>query len=318
MKINKSYANILRTTLAIVFSGILLTSCSHDDEDNLSQLPPPTISEVEIGASNQGVIGRDFHFNAEVVAGSTIEMVKINIKPIENEMYTHDWSFEIFWDKFKGLKNSTVHEHFDIPEDAPEGKFELAITVTDENGTSLVEVYEVNLIDPANLPVDPYLYLWDFYSNGGASYMSINETLENPEGVAYSSGDVFQSSATIKDVKGDGKMYLIFIKKSANHLPKIVDDIDFSKVIVYDVFEHKNWEDVGSFSNRIFAWEAEEERVSPELTIGASVDNNKPGQNPINEEKSWQTTEYYFGVVYTNTTYDISVYHYFELDISME
>ncbi|MDF9800838.1 hypothetical protein OKW21_006101 [Catalinimonas alkaloidigena] len=296
-----------------VVSLLLVTACSDDDEPSATM---PSIDEVEIGSGNNGigVIGRDFHLNAEVVAGGTIDKVQININPIENETYTHDWSFEIAWDEFKGLKNSTIHKHFDIPEDAPEGKFDFIITITDENGTKLEETYEVNLIDPANLPVDPYLYLWDFFIKDGP-YQYVNESLENPEDVTYAQGDTLKSSAQIKNVKGDGTMYLLFVKKSADHLPRIVDDIDFSKVIVYDVFQHENEEDVDYFSNVIFDGQGGFIRPSPEFTIGASVDNNAPESNPIDGEKAWENGEYYFGVVYTNSTYNISVYHYLGVTI---
>lgn len=302
--------------IALLFLLITAASCSSDDDTIEEQMPVPSMSELEIGSGdNQGIIGRDFHFNAEVVAGGTIDKVKINIDPRDGETYSNDWSFEIVWDEFKGLKNSTVHKHFDIPEDAPEGKFDFLITIIDENGTQLEENFEVNLIDPANLPVDPYLYIFDFFTDD--SYQYVNETLENPEEVNYAEGDLFKSSATIKNVKGDGKMYILLIKKSANHLPRIVEDIDFSKVIVYDVYEHENWEDVDSFANIIYDGQGGFTRPVPEFEIGASVDNNVQVGNPIEGEKAWETGEYYLGVVYSNTTYDISVYHYLEVDVVM-
>ncbi|WP_111307876.1 DUF4625 domain-containing protein [Confluentibacter sediminis] len=307
---NKPFFFLLST---FVFT-CLLASCSKDD-DTAVPMPIPSMSALEIGSGeHQGVIGRDFHFNADVVAGGRIDFIQINIKPKAGETYSHDWSFEIAWDEFKGLKNSTVHKHFDIPEDAPEGTFDFIITITDENGTQLQETHDVNLVDPANLPVDPYLYLWDFYTPN--AYQYVNELLQNPEDVTYSQGDVFKSSVTIKKVKGDGKMYLLFIKKSANHLPRIVDDIDFSKVIVYDVFEHENWEDVNAFANIIYDGQGGFTRPTPEFVIGASVDNNTPEPNPIEGDKAWENGAYYLGVVYTNTTYNISVYHYLEVQIN--
>lgn len=293
----------------IGFIVFLITAISCSNDDDVQQLPEPTMSELEIGSGdNQGVIGRDFHFNAEVVAGGTIDQVKINIDPRDGETYSKDWSFEIIWDEFKGFKNTTVHKHFDIPEDAPEGKFDFQITVTDENGTKLEETYEVNLIDPANLPVDPYLYIWDFSAKGG-DYYFVNELLENPEDIIFTKGDTLTSSATIKKVKGEGTMYLIFIKKSADHLPTIVDDIDFSKVVVYDLIKHES-EDVFSFSNRDSNYDGDWDRTAPELVIGATADNNDQHPNLIAGGKAWENGEYYFGIVYTNTTYNISVYHY--------
>ncbi|PTB96825.1 hypothetical protein C9994_05550 [Marivirga lumbricoides] len=293
---------------------IIVTACSKDDETSVA--PKPSISEVEIGSGNNGIgiIGRDFHLNAEVLAGNKIDSVTIRIDQLPEESYSSDWRFELSWPEFKGAKNATVHKHFDIPEDAVEGKYDFTIIVKDENGTQLEQTFSLEIVDPANLPVDPYLYLWDFYTKGGA-YQYVNETLENPENVKYTKSDTLQSSIQINKVKGDGIIYLLFIKKSANYLPETVDDIDFSKVIVYDAFEHQNWEDVDYFSNVVYDGEGGFTRPSPEFVIGTSLDNNIPQPNPIEGGKSWENGEYYFGVVYTNYTYNLSVYHYLEVTI---
>lgn len=295
-------------------SIIIVTACSKDDE--IVVTPKPTISEVEIGSGNNGIgiIGRDFHLNVEVLAGDKIDSIIVKIQQRANETYTADWSFEVNWGQHKGAKNATLHEHFDIPEDAVEGIYDFILIITDENQTRLEETYSLEIVNPTNLPVDPYLYLWDFYTTDGA-YQYVNETLENPENVIYSKGDTLMSSAQINKVKGDGNMYLLFIKKSADHLPKIVDDIDFSKVIVYDRYEHQNWEDVNYFSNVVFDGQGGFIRALPEFIIGSSIDNNAPQPNLIDGEKGWENGEYYLGVVYTNYTYNISVYHYLEVTI---
>lgn len=302
----------LISTLLII---LLFVSCNDDDTE--PELLKPTIENIEIGSGNNGVgvIGRDFHFDMDVVAGDFINNVQIKIEPQSGEVYEQDWSFEITWDEYKGMKNTNIHKHFVIPEDAVEGIYDFLIIINDQNGTSLEEIYTIKIIDASNLPVDPYLYLMDFYTSN--MYQYVNELLQNPEEVVYSEGNVFKSSATIKKVNGDGKMYILFIKKSANHLPRIVDDIDFSKAIVYDFFEHENKEDVFSFSNVLFDGQGGYTRSAPEFSIGASHDNNTPESNPINGEKEWETGEYYLGVVYTNTTHNLSVYHYIEVDIIM-
>ncbi|GAA5025242.1 hypothetical protein GCM10011506_09590 [Marivirga lumbricoides] len=291
---------------------IIVTACSKDDEASIA--PEPSISEVEVGSGNNGigVIGRDFHLNVEVLAGNKIDSITIKIQPLPEETYTSDWRFELNWLEFKGAKNATVHKHFDIPEDAVEGKYDFIIIVKDENGTQLEQTFSLEIIDPANLAVDPYLYLWDFYTTDNQIYQYVNETLENPEDVNYEKGDTIQSSATINKVKGDGSMYIVFIKKSAEHRPETVDDIDFSKVIVYDTYEHESWEDVDSFSNIIYGGI----RPVPKLVIGASADNNTPEPNSIDGEKTWENGDYYMGLIYTNYTYKISVYHY--VDVTLE
>ncbi len=300
-------------------TGILLLtlvglSCSDDDTEEL--MPEPSMDELEIGSgNNQGVIGRDFHFNARVIAGSTIDIVQININPMEGETYSNAWSFEIVWDDFKGLKNSTVHKHFDIPEDAPEGRFEFKITISDENGTKLEETYEVNLIDPENLPVDPYLYLW-FTESSSENVYFVNELLENPEEIVFAKNDTITSQVSIRNVKDDGQLYILFIKKSADHLPESLDDIDFSKAIVYDVFAHENETEVFTFTNSIRDPDTYEIiRGLPEFIFGAQSDNYNPTSNSIEGEKAWENGEYYFGIIYENFTHNVSVYHYMEATV---
>src|SRR5699024_2003016 len=143
----------------------------------------------------------------------------------------------------------------------------------------------------------------------------VNELLENPEGVQLSKGEVLTSQIFIKGVKDQGKVYILLIKKQANHLPETVDDIDFTKAIVYDVFEHKNQQQVYTFGNVIFDGKGGQLRSAPELTIGAAVDNNAPQGNPINGDKGWETGSYYLGVVYTNSTHNMSLHHYMEIEL---
>ncbi|UOB17465.1 DUF4625 domain-containing protein [Abyssalbus ytuae] len=290
----------------IALLAFLITSCNNDDDD--AQLPTPTINEVEIGSDNQGIIGRDFHFNIEVVAGNMIDLVQININPREDEIYSHNWSFEIIWDEFKGIKNATVHKHFDVPEDAAEGKYDFIITVTDENGTKLEETFEVEIIDPANLPVDPKLSV--VFRNQG-NLIVINEEYEEPEeGVVFVKNDTLSNFLYVENVKDAGKMYILMIKKSLNHRPETIDDVDFSKAIVMDTYEHSGWENISTFYNSVV-----NVRSAPKLVVGTTHDNNVPNPNPVDGDKIWENTEYYYGAVYTNTTHNLSIHHYIEVTV---
>lgn len=287
--------------IGFLFLLITVASCSNEDDATIP--PVPTLTDLEIGSGNnhQGVIGRDFHFNSEVLAGDKIDLVKVNIKPKIDETYTSDWSFEISFDEFKGAKNATVHKHFDIPEDAPEGVFDFIITVTDANGTSLEEIHDIKIYAPENLPVDPQLYAMYTYKN--------EMYIEFPSEIKFTKNDTLKSQSFISGVKGDGKMYLLLINKKHNHRPESLDNIDFSKAIVYDVSEHKNEEEVFTANNHLY-YEV------PSLIIGATSDNDAPHQPySIEGEKAWENGEYYFGVVYTNTTYNISLYHYIAFTI---
>lgn len=313
MKLAQTFA-LHRLLLSICLAAlIIVSSCSEDDEP---APPAPTVSELEIGSGNNGigVIGRDFHLNAEVEAGDKIEYVQIKIVQRADQEYAAEWSFELSWEEFKGAKNATVHKHFDIPEDAVEGFYDFILIVNDENGSSYEETFDFEIKDPANLPVNPYLYTW-YTSKNDAYLFFVNESLENPEGVTLTKGDTLKSDVLLKDVKGDGTIYLVLIKKDQNYLPETVDVIDFSKVIVYDKFEHKDQEEVDSFGNIIYDGQGGYERESPKFSIGASEDNNSPQPTPIQGDISWENGAYYFGVIYTNSTYDMSVHHYMELNL---
>ena len=303
--------------LTAFITSLLFTACSKDDDNNEIALKPPTIENVEIGSGNNGIgiIGRDFHFDMDVVAGEAIETVQVKIEPRDGETYASEWSFEINWGEFQGLKNTNVHKHFDIPGDAPEGVFDFIIIVNDQNGTTLEEVRTVELVGPENLPVNPKLYLWSIENSNGDSYF-VNETLENPMDVLFTKNDTLASNIQIQNVKDDGTLYLLLIKKDLNHLPETIDDIDFSKAIVFDVYEHMNEEEVFTFWNIPYNSDIGDYERWPELIIGADTDNNAPQPNPINGDKAWENGMYYFGAVYTNTTHDLSIHHYIEFDVS--
>lgn len=306
MKISK-----LITTILLL--GAIFTGCNKDKQPVPEKLKP-TIDKIEIGSNNNGigVIGRDFHFNAEVVAATKIGHVKIRIQPISGETYSKTWSYETSWIGYKDTKNATIHEHLTIPADAAEGKYDFLIIVQDQNGAVLEEKKVINIFFAANLPVDPavtFLVLTkndlSFYNRDGV-FVSGNKLSKNEK---------LHASVTISGIKGDGKMYLVLINKKHNHRPEGVAAIDFSKVIVYDLAEHTNKATVGTFSNVIYTPSL---RKPPYLVIGAVTDNNVPEPNQITGLKAWESGNYYFGIVYTNTTYNMNFSKYIEVSVNLD
>jgi len=304
--------------LPLVFI-LFATSCKKDKVE--IDLPLPVISNLEIGSGNngEGIIGRDFHFDMDVIAGDLIESVVIKIEQRDDEVYANDWSFEVVWDEYHGIKNTNVHKHFDIPDEAPEGRYHLIVLVHDQNGTTLEEVREIRLIDASKLPVDPTVgtFMLRRGTEDGTfkTFYDFKKGFTDPTQKHFSKGDHFDGLASVSNVRDDGSMYFLLIKKSLNHKPETVDAIDFSKVIVYDALKHENVEERKSFSNFLLMTEWGE-RGRPEFIIGAAEDNNTPASNPIGSDKNWENGAYYFGVVYTNTTHNLSVHHYMELEIS--
>jgi hypothetical protein len=106
MKKVKLFVLFLLTTSAF-------TACDNDDNQEAAK---PTAQNIEIGTANnkRALIGRDFHFNADVVAGDKIADVQLKILPKSGETYVKDWKLEFKWPEYVGTKNTNVHKHFTI------------------------------------------------------------------------------------------------------------------------------------------------------------------------------------------------------------
>jgi hypothetical protein len=306
--------NIVRSLACTLIFAVLFTACKKDD---VPPHPTPAIDNIEIGLGNNeiGVIGQDFHFNADVVAGDKIENIQVSIVQRSGETYSKLWQHEVTWEQYRGAKNANVHKHFDVPADAPEGRYDFFIIVNDQNGTRLEEKRSITLYKEENLPVNPTLSLLNGFKNNDRFYR--DGALINP-GDKFMKADTLSCQPGIAGVKGDGIMYVLLINKKFNHRPEAIDKIDFNKAIVYDVFEHKDMATVGVFSNFVFDMETfQVVRAIPRLAIGADRDNNVPA-SAISGDKAWESGDYYLGVLYRNITYNINFYHYIDLTINYD
>lgn len=308
--------------LLFVLCLFTFTACDNDEQ----QAQKPTIDKVELGLGNNeiGVIGQDFHFNAEITAGDKIKNVEIKIDQISTETYSKVWSYGIIWEQYAGGKNALVHKHFDIPADAAEGKYSFLIVVTDQNGTKLEERRTINIYAPENLPLD---LKFDFGIDAVDSDF-------NPIRVMYAQrniyGDEFYKSeepineneflapiVNIAAIKGEGRMYCLIINKKHNHRPETIASIDFSKAVVADFWQHKNLEKSQSGSN-MFNFETNPLTIFyPSIKIGAPSDKNVPSPSPISNLKKWESGQYYVGFIYHNTTYNMTLFHYGEITVHM-
>lgn len=315
IKIKSEKMKTTKLILASLFAAIALSGCSNDDNDAEPEKAIPTIDKIELGLGNNetGTIGEDFHFNAEVTAGDKIENVQVKIIQRSTETYSKVWSHEITWTQYADAKNATVHKHFDIPEDAAEGKYDFIIIVNDKNGTKLEVKKNLTIYKLENLPVKPVASVLTVFLNDNFLYRK--GKFSDPE-AKFKNNDIFSSQVTLQGVKGDGIMYLLLINKNAKHSPESVDQIDFKKVIVYDVFEHKNKTETGEFSN--IPWNGTEfTRDTPTLKIGAAKDNNLPVAQDLITNKSWASGNYTFLVLYKNTTYNINFSQSVELPFAL-
>jgi hypothetical protein len=299
----KSLPGLLSVMMLIMLT---LSACDENNSEPAPQpeLPKPTLENLELGLGNAGigVIGEDFHFEANILAVDKIDTVKVKILPRAGEKYSKPWKHEITWNQYKGLKNTNVHKHFNVPADAAEGTYDLVVTVLDENGSRLEVKRDFEIYTRASLPIRPMITgLW-MHKNWGPVYDYHSDKDKFPT-QRYKKGDTIQVQANISFVKGDGKLYLLLIKKTANYNPQTIEEVDLSKAMVYDVHEHKNQESIKDFGNSEFDMESYTViRNIPDLVIGADKDNNAPTNNAINGNKAWGSGDYNLVVIYKNFT----------------
>ncbi len=143
--------------LAIVaFFGLLLNSCSSDDDGSSAAFNAPIISNFEYGegsvhSTDQVAFkGSDIHLEAEINAEAIVSSITLSIHahnatPGDNE---YDWDFtEIYASSNYQVINPTFHEHVDVPTDIPAGIYHVELTVTDELGNSTEIEGELEILD---------------------------------------------------------------------------------------------------------------------------------------------------------------------------
>ncbi|MET4546812.1 hypothetical protein ABIE26_004150 [Pedobacter africanus] len=262
----------------------------------------PTATNVEIGSGNkQALRGRDFHFNADVTAADRIKDVQVKILQKSGLQYNAVWKFELNWAEYSGVKNTNVHKHFTIPLEAPEGKYDFCFIVLDENGTKLEIKEDLNIIDPANMPVDPKIGR-DIISRNGTMIYYMGTWVEE---LIFKKGDELKANVQVSEIKGDGILYSVLIKRTANHFPETVDQLDLSKAIVITKVEHK---DLPAASKISSLKKINEVWGGQDIVIGAEKDNNEPLANAISGSKAWETGKYDWVMLYKNTTYNVNAY----------
>ena len=288
----------LKLFLLFFAATTVFTAC--DNEDN-NQVSKPTAENVEIGTANnkRALIGRDFHFNADVTAGDKIADIQLKILPKSGETYTKDWKLEFKWSEYSGTKNTNVHKHFTIPSDAPEGRFDFYFIVVDQNGSQLEIREEITITDPANMPADPLIGRDMLSRNDDLIYYM--ETWVEPE-LIFKKNDLLTAHAQVSQIMGDGILYSVLIKKSLNYHPESIDNLDMKKVIVISKVEHTGLAPASKIAtlqkiNDVWGGQS--------IIIGAEKDAIAA---PTTADKSWQSGQYNWVILYKNTTHNLSVY----------
>ena len=118
----------------------------------------------------------------------------------------------------------------------------------------------------------------------------------------FKKDDLLTAHAQVSQILGNGILYSVLIKKSLNYHPESTDNLDLKKVIVISKVEHNDLppaSKIATLQKINEAWGAES------ITIGAERD--AIGETTIGD-KSWQSGQYNWVILYKNTTHNMSVY----------
>lgn len=158
MKTNTMKTNF--KSLAIVaFLGLVLHSCSSDD-DGATNVAPPVITNFEFGEGSEhstepyAYKGSDLHLEAEINAEGIVSSISIDIHADDVEVGEGEveWHYELTWTDANYLViNPTLHEHIDIPSNIPAGEYHIVLTVTDELGNSTEVEGHLEILDPITI-----------------------------------------------------------------------------------------------------------------------------------------------------------------------
>jgi hypothetical protein len=149
------------------------------------------------------------------------------------------------------------------------------------------------------MPADPLIGR-DMLSRNDDLIYYMNTWVE-PE-LIFKKNDKITAHAQVSQIMGDGILYSVLIKKSLNYYPESIDNLDFKKVIVISKVEHKGLpaaSKIATLQKINDAWGGES------IVVGADKDAEG---NPTTADKSWQSGQYNWVILYKNTTYNLSVY----------
>lgn len=164
---------ILAASLLLCAFSFVLSSCSNDD-DPVQNVAKPVATLAEVGEENSktAVAGKDLHLEGDLLAEGLIARIDLLITSADgkNTILTKAWTDG----KYVGVRNTTFHEHVDIPAATPAGDYKLTFTVTDKAGQSSVFTSDLKI----EVPVE------------GSPVINITEAGENNSKTAVVGGEM--------------------------------------------------------------------------------------------------------------------------------
>lgn len=144
----------------IAFFGILLNSCSSDDDNGSPSLTAPEITNFEYGEGSEhsteqvAFTGSDIHLEADIYAESVVSSITLYIHGHDLSVGEDEteWDFEqVYNDDSYQVINPEFHVHVDVPTDAPAGEYHVELVVLDEQGNSTEVEGHLEVLSPITL-----------------------------------------------------------------------------------------------------------------------------------------------------------------------
>lgn len=249
-----------------LFIGSIFQSCKKDDEETLA---PPSISTFEFGYNDSGeaYLGSDLHIEAEIVAEAKIDRIQVTIHPEgEHEYKTisdeHEWEVDTTYTKFNGLKNTTFHEHLEVPVEADTGHYHFHFIVIDMDGNTKEIERELHVEAP---------------SDTEAPSITISSSPSNAQ--VFQNGETISISGTVTDNLAIGGLYVGLVRTNQN--------LENPDVIATNTITLLHMHDFDG---------AAEYNFSASIEVGVAADNNGEPTDltgDLDGGPAWQSGEYY-------------------------
>lgn len=256
--------NTNKLTSIILFLSFIIIAHSCKKEEAPAK---PLVYNFELGLNNSKLafVGGDIHLEAEVEAAGKIHTIQVEIHPEGEHGLKGGWTKALLqWEadttytKFTGLKNTTFHEHIDVPMEADTGHYHVHFIVTDMEGnqTTIEDEVELQLPNDSEAPV-----------------LTITSAPE--AGQLFSTGQSIRLTGELTDNLALGGMYVGLVREGQN--------LDDASVNATNTITLLHTHDFNSPVSHAF---------DCSIVVGASTDNNNPPKT-IEGDIAWASSAYY-------------------------